>query len=114
MPGELRYDFSTSGILAAIVALGTTERAVATNLFGEGIRGRRGQECDCPLANYLKAVVKGATEAFIYQDDEGLLYIIVKSGTEQVACVVGGPAKLFVVRFDLGHHSRLEATDVAA
>jgi hypothetical protein len=116
MPGELiRYTFTDGGLQDALVALGTTETAVATNLLALGARGRRGVECGCPLAVYLGRVVTGASMALVYLDDDDTeVHVIVRADGETVSAVVGGPLPTFVRLFDRGDFPELEVSDASA
>jgi hypothetical protein len=120
MPGDLiRYPFTDQGLRDCLVALGTTETAVATILSAMGVRGRRGVECGCPLAVYVATVLDVATNAYVYLDDNDTeVHVLAQCRTDgvtvgQVSATAGGPLPIFVRRFDLGRFPELEVPDAA-
>lgn len=55
MPPEPAYPRTTTGLLDALTALGTTEGAVAENLYRMGFTGCAMDGDHCPVANYVHA-----------------------------------------------------------
>ncbi len=114
---ELRYPFNDEGLSDALVALGTTLGAVVCNLTVLGVRGRRGVECGCPLAVYVAGVLDGATDAYVYLDDNDTeVHVIaqIRVGGEhvdQVAATHGGSLPTFVRLFDRGRFPEMEVPD---
>jgi hypothetical protein len=111
---ELRYPFTDEGLRDALMALGTTQAAVTTNLLAMGARGFRGVECGCPLAVYAADALTGATLAYVYlDDDDSEVHVIAhrRKGSELVGMVsatAGGPLPTFVRLFDRGRFPELE------
>lgn len=113
---EIRYPFTDKGLLDSLMALGTTPEAVERNLFAMGVRGRRGSECQCPLANYVTRVVEDAQTAYIYQDEAKTELYVMAAHVPQVhvTAVIGGSLAQFVVLFDTGQFDTLEEVPDAA
>lgn len=117
MPELIRYRFTDKGLLDSLVALGTTPDAAVHNLVAMSITGKRGLECECPLAVYLTTVIDGARRALVYQDDDRAeLHILVEHierGGPDITAVVSDPLATVVTLFDLGRYPQLEVSDAA-
>lgn len=101
--GELRtFDFSDEGLKQALDALGTSANAVAGNLEAMGICGRVNEPDCCPVANYLRTSIQGATGACIGRDEDLTLYAQVEGSGESHVDAPAIPTAVagFVVQFD--------------
>lgn len=96
------YEFSAAGLKQSLDALGTSANAVAGNLEAMGISGRVNEPDCCPVANYLRTSVKGATAACIGRDEDLTLYATVEDGQKSHVDVPTIPTAVagFVVQFD--------------
>ncbi len=110
MPEAISYPFSDEGVKAALAALGTTENAVATNLYSLGFRGVQGSESQDPLGRYLVASVKDAAHAEVIVEvgSNGEAYAILRTpNREEVAADLPPHVRTFILRFDDGKHPDL-------
>lgn len=106
----ISYPFTDAGVAEAIAALGTTENAVATNLFALGFRGIQGSESQDPLGRYLVASIKDAAhvEVIVEVGVRAEAYAVVSTpNREDVAADLPPHVVTFVLRFDDGKHPEL-------
>jgi hypothetical protein len=111
----IRYEFSEQGLRDALVALGTTPNAVATNLLAMGYRGYRRSDHCCPLANYLRAVIVDASSASVLLDDSDKTPYTRVYQVPQVFVDTNGTTATaqFIRLFDRGRYTDLEASDAS-
>lgn len=102
MGDRLSYEFTDTGLRQALDALGTTARAVAGNLEALGFSGRVNEPDCCPVANYLRTSLRGATAACVGKDEDLRLYAQVEDGRRARvdAPVVPTAVAEFVRQFD--------------
>lgn len=106
----ITYPFTDDGVAAAIAALGTTENAVATNLYALGFRGERGSESRDPVARYLVASINDAAyaEVIVELGENGERYAIVTGAGGSRMADLPPHVVTLVLRFDDGKHPDLE------
>jgi hypothetical protein len=73
------YEFTNGGLTAAAHALGDTAPKVHESLFTLGVRGRRGCESNCPLAEYVKRAVRDVRIVYVYLDEDRDAHIVAES-----------------------------------
>ena len=106
----IEYPYSDLGVEQALAALGTTESAVATNLFALGFRGQRGSESQDPLARYLVASVKDATSVEVIVElgkNAGQYAIVSRPNHKDVCADLPEHVTTFVLLFDDGKYPDL-------
>lgn len=97
----------------ALASLGLTPDAIAASLESAGVRGKRDNPCDCPLAKWLReqgfvnpVVSAGGVKATVYddevEDDQDGIYVEITQTNARTA---------FVHRFDEGKYPALIATE---
>lgn len=104
MPDPLiSYPFTEEGLRNALVALGTTPNSVATNLSAMGFRGEVKEPLCCPVANYLRMSLKGATAACIGKDERDGLFAEAEDSQDSTRVdmpAIPRPVAEFVLQFD--------------
>jgi hypothetical protein len=105
-----KFEFTDKGVEQALRALGRTSNEVAANLSALGFRGCRNNESNCPVANYLLAVMDGIRSVGVYTNDvEGEYDEHYRDGYVDLSAWAGGyplqvdlpePVVLFVIGFD--------------
>lgn len=98
----ISYPFTEDGLRDALVALGTTPHAVATNLIGMGVTGKVNEPLCCPVANYLRASVEGARAACLGKDERSDLFAEVDREPDDESVSIPAPAAVagFIAQFD--------------
>lgn len=116
MPDLIRYPFSDAGVEQAVKALGDSPDAVATTLLALGFQGCKGSASNCPIANYVLAVVEGAETAHVgWAYDDSLYIRVTRQAFPSVADAEGFPAaSRFVDLFDQGDYPDLKGDARAA
>lgn len=100
-------------VLAALAELGTGPKSIRANLNKIGIKGKRGDSCNCPISNYLKSEFIIPTGCYFSTYS---LVILIKPthpcggtdllrGTETPSCVFK-----FIALFDKGRYPELVDT----
>lgn len=101
------YPFAEDGAQNALNALGLDPADVADELEQLGLRGVPGSDCQCPIANYLVAMVDRCTSAGVYLDDalgqEDEAHARLSApGEEDLEIALPAAVIVFIRRFDAG------------
>ena len=85
--------------------LGSNSEAVADSLKKEGITGRRGSTCACPVAKYLikRGHKKGLLEVFFRS-----VHVRTLSGVGNYCCELPVACSAFISEFDDGKYTFLK------
>lgn len=79
-------------VLGLLENLGNTSEEVAKTLYAEGVKGVRGDPCNCPVANYLRHTLGN-----YWSVSEKSVYFAI--GGERAA-ITPRAVELFIVDFD--------------
>ena len=74
------YEFTTEGLTRAMKALGDTTAKVHQSLFVLGVRGPRGCESNCPLAQYVHFVYPQVQQVYVYLDEDRNAFVVARAG----------------------------------
>lgn len=105
----MTYPYTDAGVAEAIAALGTTPNAVAESLSREALVGKPRDDCGCPVALYLQAVIEEHPRAGIYHDDHWFACVWSKGRGRNAELTVNLPDAVrdFVLAFDRGEYPDL-------
>lgn len=103
------YPFTEEGVAQALQALGATPNMVAEYLSREALAGKPKDDCGCPVALYLQAVIEEHPRAGIYHDDHWFACVWSRDRTNNVEMEVDLPAAVrdFVLAFDRSEYPDL-------
>lgn len=88
-------------LLKAIDELGPDAHAIATSLRDRGIRGRRRESCDCPLARFLSGLAGQSISV------DGEAFRIFDGSNRHPRVLLTDVAGTFVREFDEGRYPYL-------
>lgn len=103
------YPFTEAGVAEALSTLGTTPNTVAEILSREALVGKPQDDCGCPVALYLQAVIEGHPRAGIYHDDHWFACVWRRDRPDNADLTVDLPDAVrdFVLAFDRGEYPDL-------
>lgn len=104
------YPFTEDGVRAAMQALGALPNAVAETLSRAALAGKPGDDCGCPVALYLQAVIQEHPRAGIYYDDRrwfACLWMRDLGAASELNVNLPDAVRDFVLAFDQGEYPDL-------
>lgn len=103
------YPLTGEGLATALEDLGKTANTVAEILSREALVGKPGDDCGCPVALYLQAVIEEHPRAGVYQEDHYFACVWRSDRPDNAELTVDLPDAVrdFVRAFDRGEYPDL-------